>query len=235
MSTCSAFLVDAGALFTEGLYRRVLVTDREDRHYLWVGRVSGFAITMLGVVYAMFLVQSVLYTFLLTETLATFVGISVLGGLVWRRANRWGALASLLGALAANFILYARTGQRLDHWDPNVFLVALGVGVASLVVVSLLTAPEPDAEPCVVLRATADVERRRPSRSTIRCCSSTCCIRAGPPPAAAGVPIATISEASRSAGCSSSRLLPSLAGGWGGNGAPVNLHYNPAHPFGGLT
>jgi Na+/proline symporter len=145
MSTCSAFLVDAGALFTEGLYRRVLVSDREDRHYLWVGRVSGFAITMLGVVYAIFLVQSVLYTFLLTETLATFVGISVLGGLVWRRANRWGALASLLAALAANFILYARTGQRLDHWDPNVFLVALGVGVASLVVVSLLTAPEPDA------------------------------------------------------------------------------------------
>ena len=35
---------------------------------------------MLGVLYAMFLIQSVLYTFLLTETLATFVGISVLGG-----------------------------------------------------------------------------------------------------------------------------------------------------------
>ena len=46
MSACSAFLVDAGALFTEGLYRRVLVKDREDRHYLWIGRVSGFIITM---------------------------------------------------------------------------------------------------------------------------------------------------------------------------------------------
>ena len=85
MSTCSAFLVDAGALFTEGLYRptpgRRIASDR---HYLWVGRISGFAITMLGVLYAIFLIQSVLYTFLLTETLATFVGISVLGGLVWR-------------------------------------------------------------------------------------------------------------------------------------------------------
>ena len=58
---------------------------------------------MLGVLYAIFLIQSVLYTFLLTETLATFVGISVLGGIVWPRANRWGALASLLGALATNF------------------------------------------------------------------------------------------------------------------------------------
>ena len=55
---------------------------------------------LLGVLYAMFLIESVLYTFLLTETLATFVGISVLGGIVWPRANRWGSLASRLSAIA---------------------------------------------------------------------------------------------------------------------------------------
>ena len=118
---------------------------RPDRHYLWVGRISGFAITILGVLYAVFLIQSVLYTFLLTETLATFVGIGVLGGILWPRANRWGALASLVCALAVNFVLYSLTGQRLDHWDPNVFLAALGGGTAALVVVSLLTPPEPAA------------------------------------------------------------------------------------------
>ena len=143
MSTCSAFLVDSGALFTEGLYRQRLMPGRPDRHYLWVGRISGFVITGLGVLYAVFLIKSVLYTFLLTETLATFVGISVLGGILWPRANRWGALASMAAALAANFLLYRLTGQRLDHWDPNVFLAALVAGVAALVVVSLLTRPEP--------------------------------------------------------------------------------------------
>src|SRR6267378_706590 len=143
MSACSAYMVDVGALFTEGLYRPHLVSDRSDRHYLWVGRISGVALTMLGVLYAMFLIQSVLYTFLLTETLATFVGISVLGGIVWPRANRWGALASLLSALATNFLLYYLAGQRLDRWDPNVFLAALCAGIGALVVVSLLTDPEP--------------------------------------------------------------------------------------------
>src|ERR671914_1820853 len=122
MSTCSAFLVDSGALFTEGLYRQRWRPDRPDRHYLWVGRISGLVITMLGVLYALLLIESVLYTFLLTETLATFVGISVLGGIIWRRANRWGALASLLIALTTNFALYSVTGQRLDYWDANVFL-----------------------------------------------------------------------------------------------------------------
>ena len=146
MSTCSAFLVDSGALFTEGLYRRSLVPNRPDRHYLWVGRISGLVITLLGVFYALFLIESVLYTFLLTETLATFVGISLLGGILWRRANRWGAVASLTSALATNFILYKVAGQRFDHWDANVFLGALAVGTTALVIVSLLTAPEPAAE-----------------------------------------------------------------------------------------
>ena len=143
MSACSAYMVDVGALFTAGLYRPHLAPHRSDRHYLWVGRISGVALTLLGVLYAMFLIQSVLYTFLLTETLATFVGISVLGGIVWPRANRWGAMASVLSALAMNFLLYYLAGQRLDRWDPNVFLAALCTGVVALVVVSLLTDPEP--------------------------------------------------------------------------------------------
>ena len=146
MAACSAYMVDSGALFTEGLYRRTLAPNRGDRHYLWVGRTSGLAVTLLGVFYAVFLIDKVLYTFLLTETMATFVGISVLGGVIWPRANRWGALASLLTALATNFLLYYLTGQRLDYWDANVFLAALLVGITALVVVSLLTPPEPAAK-----------------------------------------------------------------------------------------
>jgi len=89
-------------------------------------------------------VKQVLYSFLLTETLATYMGISFLGGILWRRANRYGALASLVTALAMNFLLYYLRGERFDHWDPLVFLVSLSAGVLALVVVSILTAPEPD-------------------------------------------------------------------------------------------
>jgi Na+/proline symporter len=143
MAACSAFMVDSGALFTQGFYRRYLAPGRHDRHYLWVGRFSGFGLTMLGVLYTIFLIDKVLYSFLLTETMATFMGISLTAGLIWKRANRWGAVASIVVAFAVNFALYARSGQRLDNWDPNVFLFALLAGYAALVIGSLLTPPEP--------------------------------------------------------------------------------------------
>ena len=112
-------------------------------------------------------------TFLLTETLATFVGVSVVGGVVWRRANRWGALASLLGALTTNFALYRLTGQRLDDRDPNVFLAALLVGIAALVIVSLATVPEPaDAMASLFWWLETSSVTTMPN---VRCSSSTCC------------------------------------------------------------
>ena len=70
------------------------------------------------------------------------MGISILGGIVWRRANRWGAIASLVVSLTVNFALYAAMGQRLDHWDANVFLLALMSGILALVLVSWITPEE---------------------------------------------------------------------------------------------
>ena len=143
MAGCSAFMVDSGALFTRNLYRKYLAPARPDRHYLLVGRLSGLLITLTGVLYAVFLINRVLYSFLLTETMATYMGIGIMGGVFWRRANRWGAVSSMLAAMATNFAIYYARSQRLDSWDPNVFLVSLLVGVVFLAVVSLLTPPEP--------------------------------------------------------------------------------------------
>lgn len=142
MAGCSAFMIDSGAIVTHGLYRKYIAPQASDRSQLWVGRVSGLAVTLAAVGYGIFLVQRVLYSFLLTETLAAFVGISILGGIVWPRANRWGAAASIAAALTANFAGYALIHQRMDYWDPNVFCGALVSGIAALVVVSLLTPAE---------------------------------------------------------------------------------------------
>jgi Na+/proline symporter len=145
MGAQSAFMVDSGALFTRGFYDRFVAPGRSDRHYLWAGRVSGAAITGGAVAYAIWGVQSVLNAFLLTETLSTYLGISLLGGLIWHRANRWGAIASFLAALGVNFGMHVWRDTRLDNFDPYVFGLALGAGVIALVVVSLVTPREGEA------------------------------------------------------------------------------------------
>lgn len=143
MAACSAFMVDSGALLTQSLYRRHMRPAGTDLHYLLVGRLSGFLVALFAVFYAVFLIQRVLYSFLLTETMATYMGISLLGGIIWRRANRWGALASIIAAFFTNFYLYYLRDQRLDHWDANVFFLSLLSGCLALIVVSLLTKDEP--------------------------------------------------------------------------------------------
>lgn len=143
MAGCSSFMVSSGAMVTNSLYRRHFKPNATDAHYLRVGRISGLVVTTIAVLYAVFFIERVLYSFLLTETVATYFGVSILGGIIWRRANRWGAGASIVAAVTTNFAAYAMLGKRLDHWDPRVFMLSLGMGVLALVIVSLLTPPEP--------------------------------------------------------------------------------------------
>ncbi|MCC6488813.1 MAG: sodium:solute symporter family protein [Candidatus Hydrogenedentes bacterium] len=95
MSTCSNFMVNTGALFTRNLYREYFDPDANDRRLLLMGRVSGLLLTLLGVVFAL-MVEHVLDAFLFTETIAALMGIMFLGGILWKRANRWGAWAATI-------------------------------------------------------------------------------------------------------------------------------------------
>jgi len=141
MSTCSAMTVDGGALFVKNLYQRYLVRERPDNHYLKAGRVAGILVTLLGVVFA-YAVESVLEAFLFCETVAAFMGISLFGAVCWRRANRWGALASLLMSAAVFFAMsWVRFGALL-RWDAGNFALCLAAGLMALFLGSRLTAPE---------------------------------------------------------------------------------------------
>ena len=142
MSTGSAFMVDSAALFTQNLYRRYVARDRSDRHYLWSGRFAGVAMTLLGVVFGLY-VGSVLQAFLFTETIAAFMGISMFGAISWRRSNRWGALASLLASSGLFFWLTYREHGVLLQWEADNFGIALLVGFLALAAASLLTPEEP--------------------------------------------------------------------------------------------
>jgi Na+/proline symporter len=98
MSTCSNFMVNSAALFTQNVYREYVRPHAADRELLAAGRASGFLLTLGGVVFALY-VNQVLDAFLFNETLPCMFGLVILAGILWRRSNRYGALAGVLVAL----------------------------------------------------------------------------------------------------------------------------------------
>ncbi len=144
MSTCSNFMVNSGALFTRNVYVRFIRPGAGDRECLLVGRLSGLGMTMLGVLFALS-VDQVLDAFLFNETIPAFLGITVMGGILWRRANRYGAYAATATALGVYYALNAHASGALNlvyKWTPEPFGWAMLAGAAAFVLASLATRPE---------------------------------------------------------------------------------------------
>ena len=144
MSTCSNFMVNTGALFTKNFYSPYIRPNASDKELLLVGQLSGLALTSLGVLFAL-TVGQVLDAFMFNETIPAFLGIAVMGGFLWKRANRHGALAAVILSLAAYYALnYHETGklQLIYKWLPGPYGLATLIGIVTFIIVSLLTRPE---------------------------------------------------------------------------------------------
>jgi Na+/proline symporter len=144
MSTCSNFMVNSAALFTRNLYQVYFRPNAGDRELLLAGRISGLTLTLLGVLFAL-TVKQVLHAFLFVETLPAFLGIMIMGGILWKRANRFGALAATVVSAGTYYALNYWTFGKLQlvyTWTPAPFAWCMLAGFGAFIVVSLLTRPE---------------------------------------------------------------------------------------------
>lgn len=144
MSACSNFMVNTGALFTKNFYKKYLKPNATDISLLWMGRYSGLGLSVLAVLFAMS-IKNVLHAFLFTETLAAFMGIIFLGGIIWKRANRYGAVGAIIVSLTTYYIAnFISTGELLlvYKWKPAPFGLAMLAGFFIFWLISILTKPE---------------------------------------------------------------------------------------------
>ncbi|NLK54361.1 MAG: sodium:solute symporter family protein [Bacteroidales bacterium] len=144
MSSCSNFMVNTGALFTQNLYKKYINPEADDNKLLWMGRYSGLGLSLMAVLFALG-VKNVLHGFLFVETIAAFMGIIFLGGIIWKRANRYGAAAAVLVSFIVYYTAnYISTGELVlvYKWMPGPFGLAMLSGFFVFWLVSLLTKPE---------------------------------------------------------------------------------------------
>ena len=139
-SSVDSTLNSASTLWTRDIYQRFIRQRASDRHYLFVGRVLTAVFVVFGVLFApitdrfpgIYVAMQNLLSFFQGPTLAT-----LLLGILWWRATRWGGLFGLTGGVASAAVMFL--------FKINFLYVAWWSFVASTViniVISQSTSPE---------------------------------------------------------------------------------------------
>jgi len=174
MSSCDAFMVASSALFTENVYRKLIVPKASDRHYMIVGRVVSVVVVGIAIVFA-FSLSDVVQGLEVFWQISAIMGLAFWAGLFWRRTTSAGAWLGTLASFAA--LLFTSKISLPGHvvWDFNARFAAglpdfltfldttketpelvlylpwkilfyLTTGLVVLVVVSLMTRPVAEAK-----------------------------------------------------------------------------------------
>lgn len=114
MSSLSAFMVAASALLTRNIYKERINPKVNDRQLLGLARWVGLVIVALGVGFA-FAVQGVAQALTIFWAMATFTGVFMWFGVLWRRANATGAWLSFT-IMAGIWLALGPFGGVLKSW-----------------------------------------------------------------------------------------------------------------------
>jgi hypothetical protein len=136
-------MVSGSALFTRNVIKKYFKRDLVDKDELRVGRLASVLIIVCGVSIAI-TIPSIVKGLILQMFLTSYFGISFYMGIIWRRTNRYGVWASVVVAFLTNLIVgpYLSFGFQLGV--PYQIAVFLPAGFIALIIVSLLTKPEPE-------------------------------------------------------------------------------------------
>ena len=167
MSTADGLLLAIANALSHDLYYKIIDPKAETKTRLVVARVLLIVIGALGAFVASFKLTSILGAVAWAFDFAcSGLFFPLVLGVWWKRANRQGAIAGMLGGLiAGTWYLYMVRWGGMDPWigiDHLRFgIIGMPVSLVAMVVVSLMTA-EPDKETQDMVDAT-----RIPKGSTV--------------------------------------------------------------------
>jgi Na+/proline symporter len=136
MSTCDSMMVAVSGLISENIYGDLINPKATERQILILSRVVAVLVVVLALYYGV--TQESIFGGLKSfwEVTGT-IGVAFWLGVLWRRMNAYGAIASFVVASGTRFLLANATsmaeGPQLLAW--------LGAGILAGVVVSFLTPP----------------------------------------------------------------------------------------------
>ncbi|MCG6955893.1 MAG: Na+:solute symporter [Gemmatimonadetes bacterium] len=142
MSTISTHLNWGASYVVDDVYRRFIVSDRDERHYVTVGRIATLVLIVFACTVSLWL-QNALQAFQILLQIGAGTGLVFLLRWFWWRINAWSELAAMVVSFCVALyfqFMHARLG--FAPMDPSLQLV-VGVAVTTVgwVLVTLLTRP----------------------------------------------------------------------------------------------
>lgn len=124
------------------LYKRVLVKNKPERHYVLAGRLATLLLLVSALLIAYFQVKGMLSWFLfINNVMIAFILPLAWLRFMWWRLNIWGEIAALAGGLPLSYIVwFVLDFAHKPFWQG--FLLLFGGGWVVIVLVTLLTPPE---------------------------------------------------------------------------------------------
>ena len=142
LPVCHNYMVSGSALFTRNIFKKYMKGDLTNGQELRIARLASVVIITGGVIVAL-TIPSIVKGLILQMFLTSYFGISFYMGIMWRRTNRYGVWASVIVAFLTNLIVgpYLPFGFQLSV--PGQIAIFLPAGFIALIVVSMITKPEP--------------------------------------------------------------------------------------------
>ena len=140
MSTISTQLNWGTSYIVNDFYRRFVTRDASDRHYVWVSRVTTILLMLLSAVVTFYL-ESIRQAWEFVLESGAGIGLVLILRWYWWRVNAWSEIAAMVGAAVGYTALKLFTAVAF----PFTLLAVVAWTTACWLVVTLLTAPEPDA------------------------------------------------------------------------------------------
>jgi sodium/proline symporter len=142
ISSSDSYLLIATSALVKNIYQGIYKKDAKEKEIMWVSRLMLLAITIVAIFIAMD-EDSVIFTivsFAWAGFGATF-GPLMLFSLFWKRINRPGAIAGMVGGGAMVFFWKMVVRPLGGAWNVYELLPAFVFSCVLIVAVSLLTAP----------------------------------------------------------------------------------------------
>ena len=139
MSSCDAFMVHGSALYTRNVYLSYLKKGASQDDMLRVGRIASLFIVLGGLAFA-FLFPSVIDGLMQVWKFTAFLGVAFWFGIIWKKANRYGAWASVV----VMGVISVYTESVLGWALPAQILAYLPAGILAMWLTSMFTQKEPE-------------------------------------------------------------------------------------------